>query len=224
MRCCAHSRCLLPEIQQPCPCAFLHAQLLAPDLGCEHAAATRRGSASTAAVILLLAGCVNPTSEQVTSAHATSLSVYGLLGAADHLVTVDYWSDTIIDVQDDKIELLEGSIWESLGAQIVLPFQNIWIVLTADGLGVALTAGQEIPVIHRGGAFVSHAGLLGRVDDHTGDGKILQLNDGSRWAVAGAELYRISRWSPPYPALLVPTRGHLVNLKAGARVPVSPVH
>ena len=81
--------------------------------------------------------------------------------------------------------------------------------------------GEEIPVKHVEGVYPRNPAYLTRVVGADG-GTNLRLADGSMVVVPNYDRLFVSRWTPPYKALLTGNRTYLYNLKQGRRVWIQP--
>lgn len=136
---------------------------------------------------------------------------------------VEYVSDSIMEKEDRFIRLLGGSSWELLAPSLALVMDDILIILTADDCGIAFVDKDEIPVVHRGGAYYAHAGYFSEVVQAMGDGAILRLSDGSLWSVPDYDQFDTGWWLPPYKVLVTADRLYMINLEEAKRVWVSEV-
>jgi hypothetical protein len=81
--------------------------------------------------------------------------------------------------------------------------------------------GEEIPVKHVEGVYARNPAYLTRVVAADA-GRTLRLADGSVVMVPKYDRFSITRWTPPYKALLTGNRTYLYNLKVGRRVWIQP--
>jgi hypothetical protein len=149
---------------------------------------------------------------------------------ARQLQRVDYLAESILDVDDDVIRLEGGSAWLLMGPSLVLPLEDVIIVIRtvpvsgrAVQLATAYIDGDEIPVRHLRGSVFTSAGYLSRVVEEIGDGAVLRLADGSLLSVPDYDRFNTGWWLPPYPVLLTGNRAYLYNLRNAKRVWVSPI-
>jgi hypothetical protein len=136
---------------------------------------------------------------------------------------VQYVHDQIFEVNDQELHLLGGSHWKVLGLSFALPAEDIWIILTNDGGGVAFVDGEEAPVVHQSGPYTTAMGLYRRVVHKSDEGALLTLNDGSHWSVPEYDRFHTDWWLPPYPVLITSNGLYLINLRKGKRVWVAEV-
>ena len=128
-----------------------------------------------------------------------------------------------MEKEDRFIRLLGGSSWELLVPSLALVTDDILIVLTADDSGVAFLDKEEIPVVHRDGAYHAQTGYFGEVVQAVRDGAILRLSDGSLWSVPDYDQYDTGWWLPPYKVLVTANRLYIINLEEGKKVWVNQI-
>lgn len=164
---------------------------------------------------------------------AVGVVVFALCGVpgalAQTMDQVTYFADSIAEKEDLVVRLAGGSRWLMANRTRALPQTEVLVVtrdVMVEGERVRAAwlyvAGQEIPVRHVEGVYPANAAYLTRVVGAADRGTTLRLADGTEWSVPNDDGNGISRWIPPYKALLTDDRAYLYNLKEGTRVWVQP--
>jgi hypothetical protein len=143
---------------------------------------------------------------------------------------IEYFTDSILQKEDEYIRLLGGSSWVLSTFSTALVTDDVIIVfrdITYQGqkvkMATAYVDGDEIPVRHVRGTYATSTGYLTTVVEALGDGAVLRLADGTLLSVPSYDRYDTGWWLPPYRALLTSNRSYLYNLKNGKRVWVNPL-
>ena len=146
------------------------------------------------------------------------------VAAAQTMEKVDYFSDSIAEKEDLIVRLNGGSSWLLANRTSALAATDVMVVmrdLMVNGERITAAwlfiAGEEIPAKHVEGFHPRNPAYLTRVVGAEG-GTTLKLADGSEVTVPKYDSYAVSRWLPPYKALLTDNRVYLYNLKTGRRV------
>jgi len=116
------------------------------------------------------------------------------------LEKVEYLTDSIFQKEGRHIRLLGGSSWVLNFPSLALVTEDIIIVFQEMELGnnghiniaVAYLDGDEIPVRHVGGTYVTQTGYLTTVVRTLGDGAVLVLSDGSFLSVPKYDQFHTS--------------------------------
>jgi len=149
--------------------------------------------------------------------------------AAQTLEKVTYFEDSIAEKGDRNhiVRLTGGSNWVlSEPTLAVLQTDVIVVMRDVDVDGKIVPAawlyvgGQEIPAKHVEGVYPANPAFLTRVVAAEGR-RSLRLADGTLLSVDRADQFAVSRWVPPYKALLTESRTYLYNLKEGRRASVT---
>lgn len=148
--------------------------------------------------------------------------------SAQTMEKVDYFPDSIAEKDEHVLRLNGGSSWLLANRTAALVAADVLVVMRdVDVNGQRVPAawlfvgGEEIPVKHVEGVYPRNPAYLTRVVAAEG-GTTLRLADGSTVVVPNYDRFFISRWTPPYKALLTSNRTYLYNLKQGRRVWVQP--
>ena len=148
--------------------------------------------------------------------------------SAQTMEKVDYFPDSIAEKDEHVLRLNGGSSWLLANRTSALVAADVLVVMRdVDVNGQRVSAawlfvgGEEIPVKHVEGVYPRNPAYLTRVVAAEG-GTNLRLADGSTVVVPKYDRFSISRWTPPYKALLTSNRTYLYNLKQGRRVWVQP--
>jgi hypothetical protein len=163
--------------------------------------------------------------------------VFGLLlaasSAAQTMEEVAYFRDSIMEKGDQNfiIRLSGGSSWLLASRTTALVNTDVMVVtrnLMVEGKLVPAAwmyiGGEEIPARHIEGVFPANSAYVTRVVGSEGQGATLRLADGTQVGVPRYDQFYVSRWTPPYKALLTKDRGVLYNLKdGGRRISLQPV-
>jgi hypothetical protein len=138
---------------------------------------------------------------------------------------VSYFADQIAEKDDHVVRLNGGSSWLLDDRTSALAPTDVLVVMRdvmVNGKPVKAAwlyvAGAEIRAKHVEGVYPSNVGFLTRVVGAEGQGTTLTLADGTHLSVPKYDRVTISRWVPPYKALLTADRTYLYNLKEGRRV------
>jgi hypothetical protein len=152
----------------------------------------------------------------------------GAAASAQTMEKVDYFPDAIAEKDDHLVRLNGGSSWLLASRTSALVAANVLVVMRdVDVNGQRVSAawlfvgGEEIPVRHVEGVYPRNPAYLTRVVAADG-GTTLRLADGSVVMVPKFDRFSITRWTPPYKALLTGNRTYLYNLKVGRRVWIQP--
>jgi hypothetical protein len=152
----------------------------------------------------------------------------GAAASAQTMEKVDYFPDAIAEKDDHLVRLNGGSSWLLASRTSALVAANVLVVMRdVDVNGQRVSAawlfvgGEEIPVKHVEGVYPRNPAYLTRVVAADG-GTTLRLADGSVVMVPKYDRFSITRWTPPYKALLTGNRTYLYNLKVGRRVWIQP--
>lgn len=152
----------------------------------------------------------------------------GAGASAQTMEKVDYFPDSIVEKDDHIVRLNGGSSWLLANRTSALVAADVVVVMrdvVVNGQRVSaawlFVGGDEIPVKHVEGVYARNPAYLTRVVSAEG-GTTLRLADGSQVVVPKYDRYSISRWIPPYKALLTNNRVYLYNLKEGRRVWLQP--
>ena len=144
--------------------------------------------------------------------------------AAQTMEKVDYFPDSIAEKDDLVVRLNGGSSWLLATRTSALAATDVMVVMRdvmVNGERVSAAwlfiGGEEIPARHVEGVHPRNPANLTRVIGAEG-GTTLKLADGSEVTVPKYDSYAVSRWTPPYKALLTDNRLYLYNLKTGRRV------
>ena len=148
--------------------------------------------------------------------------------SAQTMEKVDYFPDSIAEKDEHVLRLNGGSSWLLASRTSALVAADVLVVMRdVDVNGQRVPAawlfvgGEEIPVKHVEGVYPRNPAYLTRVVAAEG-GTNLRLADGSTVVIPKYDRFSISRWTPPYKALLSGNRAYLYNLKQGRRVWVQP--
>ena len=163
---------------------------------------------------------------------ATNVIVLTLLlaasSAAQTMEKVDYFPDSIAEKDDHVVRLSGGSSWLLANRTTAVAAADVLVVMrdvVVDGKRVPTAflyvGGEEIPARHVEGVYPKNVAYLTRVVAAE-DGSALRLADGTVLNVQRMDRFAISRWTPPYKALLTENRIYLYNLKENRRVWVQP--
>lgn len=163
---------------------------------------------------------------------AVGVVVFTLLTAAvvsaQTMEKVDYFPDSIAEKDDHLVRLNGGSSWLLANRTSALTAAEVMVVMRdviVNGQRVSAAwlfiGGEEIPAKHVEGVYPKNAAYLTRVVGAEG-GTTLKLADGSDVTVPKYDSYAVSRWVPPYKALITDNRVYLYNLKTGKRVWLQP--
>ena len=143
---------------------------------------------------------------------------------AQTMEKVDYFPDSIAEKEDHVVRLNGGSSWLLANRTAALASADVLVVMRDVNVGGQRVAaawlfvgGDEIPVKHVEGVYPRNPAYLTRVVAADG-GTTLRLADGSAVVVPSYDRFSISRWTPPYKALLTGNRTYLYNLKNVRRV------
>ena len=152
----------------------------------------------------------------------------GAAASAQTMEKVDYFPDAIAEKDDHLVRLNGGSSWLLASRTSALVAANVLVVMRdVDVNGQRVSAawlfvgGEEIPVRHVEGVYPRNPAYLTRVVAADG-GTTLRLADGSVVMVPKYDRFSITRWTPPYKALLTGNHTYLYNLKVGRRVWIQP--
>ena len=163
-----------------------------------------------------------------TAVGVVVLTVCAGAATAQTMEKVDYFPDSIAEKDEHVLRLNGGSSWLLASRTSALVSADVLVVMRdVDVNGQRVTAawlfvgGEEIPVKHVEGVYPRNPAYLTRVVGAEG-GTNLRLADGSMVVVPKYDRFAISRWTPPYKALLTGNRTYLYNLKQGRRVWVQP--
>lgn len=146
--------------------------------------------------------------------------------SAQTMEKVEYFPDSIAE-KDHIVRLTGGSSWlvasRTAAADVIVVMRDV--VVNGERVRAAwlYVGGEEIPARHVEGVYPTNPAYLTRVVAAEGQGATLRLADGTELSVPKYDRYYISRWIPPYKALLTGNRIYLYNLKEGRRVWVQPV-
>jgi len=193
----------------------------------------------TFSIIVLLFGCQDVSPNRTGSIYDTQGQFYGpnrkdkflsteiqerneIFRSDQSLQRVEYFKDSIIEKEGNYIRLLGGSSWILSFPSLALVTDDIIIVFQVNNT-VAYIRGDEIPVKHVGGVYVTQIGYLTTVVRSLGDGAVLKLADGSLLSVPKYDQFDTGWWIPPYKALLTENKLYLYNLKKGKRVWIKPI-
>jgi hypothetical protein len=156
--------------------------------------------------------------------------MFGLLlatsSASQTMEEVAYFTDSIMEKGDQNfiIRLSGGSSWvlaSRTSALINTDVMVVTVTVMVEGKPVPAAwmyiGGEEIPARHLEGVFPTNSAYVTRVVGSEGRGATLRLADGTQVSVPQYDRYYVSRWAPPYKALLSKDRGALYNLKDGGR-------
>lgn len=137
-----------------------------------------------------------------------------LIAQNDGFKKVQYFDGTIVDVNNDFIEFLDGSKWLTNYSTLLLPFTDVIIIYNIiEKTGVLYTDGNEISVKHIVGEILLKTGYLTKVIQEYGDGAILITEDGSKWEIPEYDRYDTGYWLPPYTVLITSNELFLYNLE-----------
>lgn len=163
-----------------------------------------------------------------TAVGVVVLTVCAGAATAQTMEKVDYFPDSIAEKDEHVLRLNGGSSWLLASRTSALVSADVLVVMRdVDVNGQRVPAawlfvgGEEIPVKHVEGVYPRNPAYLTRVVGAEG-GTNLRLADGSMVVVPKYDRFAISRWTPPYKALLTGNRTYLYNLKQGRRVWVQP--
>ena len=163
-----------------------------------------------------------------TAVGVVVLTVCAGTASAQTMEKVDYFPDSIAEKDEHVLRLNGGSSWLLANRTSALVSADVLVVMRdVDVNGQRVPAawlfvgGEEIPVKHVEGVYPRNPAYLTRVVGAEG-GTNLRLADGSMVVVPKYDRFAISRWTPPYKALLTGNRTYLYNLKQGRRVWVQP--
>ena len=163
-----------------------------------------------------------------TAVGVVVLTVCAGAATAQTMEKVDYFPDSIAEKDEHVLRLNGGSCWLLASRTSALVSAGVLVVMRdVDVNGQRVPAawlfvgGEEIPVKHVEGVYPRNPAYLTRVVGAEG-GTNLRLADGSMVVVPKYDRFAISRWTPPYKALLTGNRTYLYNLKQGRRVWVQP--
>ena len=150
------------------------------------------------------------------------------MASAQTMEKVDYFPDSIAEKDDHVVRLSGGSSWLLANRTSALVAADVMVVMRdveVNGQRVLAAwlyvGGEEIPAKHVEGVYPRNPAYLTRVVGAK-EGTTLRLADGSEVSVPKYDSYAISRWTPPYKALLTGNRGYLYNLETGRRVWLQP--
>ena len=163
-----------------------------------------------------------------TAVGVVVLTVSAGAASAQTMEKVDYFPDSIAEKDEHVLRLNGGSSWLLATRTSALVAADVLVVMRdVDVNGQRVSAawlfvgGEEIPVKHVEGVYPRNPAYLTRVVAAE-EGTNLRLADGSTVVVPKYDRFFISRWTPPYKALLTSNRTYLYNLKQGRRVWVQP--
>ena len=152
------------------------------------------------------------------------LTCAGAVASAQTMERVVYFPDSIAEKDDHVVRLNGGSSWLLANRTAALASADVLVVMRdidVNGQRVAaawlFVGGDEIPIKHVEGVYPRNPAYLTRVVAADG-GTTLRLADGSAVVVPTYDRFSISRWTPPYKALLTGNRTYLYNLKNVRRV------
>ena len=161
---------------------------------------------------------------------AVGVVVFGLFmatsSAAQNMEDAAYFTDSIVEMGDQSyvIRLSGGSSWLLASRTSALVNTDVMVVMrdvVVEGKPVPAAwmyiGGEEIPAKHLEGLYPRNTAHLTRVVGSEAQGTTLRLADGTRVTVPSYDRYYVSRWTPPYKALLTSDRRFLYNLKDGGR-------
>lgn len=156
--------------------------------------------------------------------------VFGVLlataSAAQTMEEAAYFQDQIAEKGDQNfiIRLAGGSSWVLASRTSALVTSDVMVVMRdvlVNGKTVPAAwmyiGGEEVPAVHVEGLYPRNEAFLTRVVGSEGQGTTLRLADGTRVTVPQYDRFYVSRWTPPYKALLTKDRASLYNLKDGGR-------
>ena len=153
----------------------------------------------------------------------------GASASAQTKEKVAYFQDAISEKGDRNhiIRLNGGSSWvlaeptlAVLGTDVLVVTRDV--IVNGQPLKAAwfYVGGEEIPAKHVEGLYPMNAAFLTRVVGVEDEGTKLRLADGTQLLVTRSNKYNVSRWTPPYKALLTGNSVYLYNLKNGTQVSV----
>jgi hypothetical protein len=142
---------------------------------------------------------------------------------------VAYFRDTITEKGERNhiIRLNGGSSWvlaeptrAVIGTDVLVVTRDV--IVNGQPLKAAwfYVGGEEIPAKHVEGLYPMNAAFLTRVVGVEDQGTKLRLADGTHLLVSRSNKYNVTRWAPPYKALLTGNSVSLYNLKNGTQVSV----
>ena len=146
--------------------------------------------------------------------------------AAQTMDEAAYFQDSIAEKGDQNfiIRLAGGSSWVLSTRTSALVTSDVMVVMRdvlVDGKVVPAAwmyiGGEEIPAVHVEGLYPRNPAFLTRVVGSEGRGTTLRLADGKQVTVPQYDRFYVSRWNPPYKALLTKDGASLFNLKDGGR-------
>ena len=169
---------------------------------------------------------MRPTRASHVTAGVLAFSLWPAIGAsAQTMEQVRYFTDSITEKEELVVRLSGGSSWVLAARTAATVAADVLIVMrdvTVNGQRVRAAwlyhEGEEIPARHVEGVYPQNAAYLTRVISAEGQGETLRLADGTNFSVLKYERGRITRWVPPFKALLSSNRIYLYNLGEGKRV------
>jgi hypothetical protein len=163
-----------------------------------------------------------------TAVGVVVLTVCAGAASAQTMEKVDYFPDSIAEKDEHVLRLNGGSSWllanrtsAFVSADVIVVMRDVDVNGQRVSAAWLFVGGEEIPVKHVEGVYPRNPAYLTRVVGAEG-GTNLRLADGSMVVVPKYDRFAISRWTPPYKALLTGNRTYLYNLKQGRRVWIQP--
>jgi|RhiMethySRZTD1v2_1073278.scaffolds.fasta_scaffold05428_3 hypothetical protein len=145
--------------------------------------------------------------------------------SAQTMEKVNYFPDSIAEKDDHVVRLNGGSSWllasnptAAVASEVVVVMRDVLVNGQKVRAAWLYINGDEIPAKHVEGVYPSNPAYLTRVVAAERQGTTLRLADGTELSVPQYDRHSISRWVPPYKALLTGNRIYLYNLKTGRRV------
>lgn len=167
----------------------------------------------------VVSGCMSPQPARVRAAAYPKSQVAPPLARE-----ISYFQDQIWEItNENQIRLFGGSYWVSYSSMLLLPLQDVLVVLRDSQVGMMYADGAEIPVQFVGGSFVPKRGWLQTVVAASKDGAILRLDDGSLWKIPNYDRFDTRWWLPPYKVIVTSDQLYMIHLRDNKQIWVSRV-
>lgn len=131
---------------------------------------------------------------------------------------VQFFTATILEVNNEVMKMMDGSVWRLDRGYFGLPLQDI----------IGVMSDQRNAVIHANDNFYNARLLTGMVSTFTGnlrtvtekmgEGSILRLDNGMLLEFSSYDKYDTGWWLPPYKVMIDFARMNLWNLGSGKKV------
>ena len=134
---------------------------------------------------------------------------------------VEYFTDAIVEIDKEYLELLGGTEWMlDLEPLLLLPYTEVIVVFehAEPEFATVYAEGESYVGALLKGQVIKQTGIRTSVVDEFGDGAVLETADGSLWSVPDYDRYDTGYWLPPYPVLITSDELYMYNLDQGKRV------